>query len=522
MSQATPDSIETSVAQHVAAVEPNSAIEPDSARLHSAADTFSKSVMLIACLMIVQRAIGFIRSFYVCGALPADEVGQWDLAFNFLMLAAPVTVLGIPGSFGRFLAKYESGGQQTRFLSRTLVACLGLTVLSCSSLWIFSEVVATYFFGDAEYRSLVRLLAAGLPVVIFFNFATSWFSAKRLNRFVFRIQFTQTLFFALACVATLQLFDVSAQWVVVSYLGSCLVGVILASGYAFVDRHPSIEADDSKTDCSDRFWRRLLPFAMWVWVGNALENLFSLCDRMLLVNFYPDTTIDVQYLIGQYHTACVFPLLLMSIGAMAASTGMPYLAKDWEDGHKDEVASRMNLMMKAVGLVCLFGSVAVLLVAPILFGELWKNKFTLGEALLPMTLCFCSIGALSTVTQNYIWCIEKAWITSCFVLLGLVVNFACGYVLIERFGIDGVVGSTLIAHLVVLLGVFGICRAHQLKIDAGVILIFIALLGVSTGKASAFAGFGMIVLLLVKSSLIIDAQLRQSLVEQVSRRLRLS
>ncbi|MDM4014074.1 lipopolysaccharide biosynthesis protein [Roseiconus lacunae] len=488
---------------------------------NTAADTFSKSVLLIACLMIAQRAIGFFRSFYVCGALSADEVGQWDLAFNFLMLAAPLTVLGIPGAFGRFLAKYETRGAQKQFLSRTLSACLIMTVLTCTSLWLFSDVVAEYFFGNPDDRSFVRLLAIGLPAVIFFNFASSWFSAKRLNRFVFRIQFIQTLFFALACVTTLRLFTVSAQWVVVSYLASCLVGVLLAFGYVITDREGETCDSQAIKDDQATFWRSLLPFAIWVWVGNALENLFSLCDRLLLVNFYPNPDVEIQYLIGQYHTACIFPLLLMSIGAMAASTGMPYLAKDWEEGRTESVGRQMNLMIKAVGLICLTGSVVVMLVAPILFGELWKDKFTLGEALLPLTLCFCSIGAVSAVSQNYVWCIEKAWITSCFVLLGLLVNFVAGYLLIGRFGINGVVGSTLVAHLVVLLSVFGICIRYGLKLDNGVILIGIALLGIAGGKASALVGFLFIAVLLLWTSMIIDAQMRRSLIEQLKLRLRL-
>ncbi|OYP36326.1 lipopolysaccharide biosynthesis protein [Rhodopirellula sp. MGV] len=472
--------------------------------------------------MIVQRAIGFFRSFYVCGALSADEVGQWDLAFNFLMLAAPLTVLGIPGAFGRFLAKYETHGDQKRFLSQTLIACLVLTFASCTSIWLMAETVAEYFFGSTEFKGLVRLLAIGLPVVIFFNFSTSWFSGKRLNRFVFRIQFTQTLFFAVACVASLRLFSVSAKWVVISYLASCLIGVLLAFGYFAVEEETQDAERASDSAMDHTMWRKLLPFAIWVWVGNALENLFSLCDRMLLVNFYPDSGVDVQYLIGQYHTACIFPLLLMSIGAMAASTGMPYLAKDWEEGRQQAVADRMNLMMKAVGMICLAGSVGVLLIAPVLFGDLWKDKFTLGEALLPMALCFCSIGAISTVTQNYVWCIEKAWITSCFVLMGLIVNFVSGYFLVQRMGIEGVVASTLVAHLFVLSAVFIVCIRHGLRIDLGVLLIGIAILGVSAGKTTALFGFLMIAFLCLKSTLIIDARLRTKLIGQLTQRLRLS
>ena len=447
------------------------------------ADSFSKSIVLISCLMIVQRGIGFLRSFYVCGALSPAEVGRWDLAFNFLMIVAPLAVFGIPGSFGRYLARYESNGQQTRFLHHTLAACFALTLLASILIWSCRDFVARYFFGGTENSELVTLLAIGLPVVVFFNFATSWFTGKRLNRFVFRIQFTQTLFFAVLCVVMFQLMSVTAVSVIVSYLISCFFGMLLAASYTLIDKQgPSGEVESVQ---ANSIWGKILPFAVWVWVSNALMNLFSVCDRLLLVNFYPDRDVDIQFLIGQYHTACIFPLLLMTLGAMAGSTGIPYLSKDWEAGEHELVADRMNLMLKAIGLVCIVASVAILLVAPVLFGQLWKDKFALGESLLPMTLCYCSLAAMTLVAQKYFWCIEKTWISSCFLLIGLVSNFAVGLALIGPYGIDGVVASTLLSHAIVLLGVLVLCLRNKLRIDAGVFVVAGALFTIGFGKAIA-------------------------------------
>lgn len=449
------------------------------------ADSFSKSILLISSLLIVQRGIGFLRSFYVCGTLSPSEVGQWDLAFSFLVLAAPLAVFGIPGSFGRYIARYEKNGQQSRFLRHTLVVCLALTLLASTSIWVFREFVGRYFFGDVENGELVTLLAIGLPAVVFFNFATSWFTGKRLNRFVFRIQFTQTLFFAVLCVVTFKLLAVTAISVIVSYLISCLVGTILAASYTLIEkpqRHPDVQAIET-----DSIWKQILPFAVWIWISNALMNLFTVCDRLLIVNFHPDTNVDIPFLIGQYHTACIFPLLLMTVGAMAGSTGMPYLSADWEAGNREAVNERMNLMLKAVGLICVSASVVILLIAPFLFGELWKDKFSLGESLLPMTLCYCSLAAMTLVAQKYFWCIEKTWLSSSFLLIGLAANFLIGLALIGSYGINGVVASTLISHAIVLVGVLLLCVRHNLKLQPGVAIVSAALFSVCFGKWIALA-----------------------------------
>ena len=284
--------------------------------------------------------------------------------------------------------------------------------------------------------------------------------------------------FACLCAFAFQFFAVNAESVVIAYLVSCLVGIILAATYV---TRVSTSADYSPTH-SAAIWSTILPFAVWVWVSNAMFNLFATCDRLLLVNFYTGETSDISYLIGQYHTACIFPLLLMSVGAMAGSMVTPYLSKPWEAGDSESVAELMNLMLKSIGLLCLTLSAAVFIVAPVLFGNLWRDKFAIGESLLPMTLSLGSLAAMTFVAQKYFWCIEKTWFSSLLLMCGLVINFAVGIALIGPLGIDGVVFSTWLAHATILLSVILVCRQHGLKIEIRVALVVLGLLGIGLGK----------------------------------------
>ena len=52
--------------------------------------------MLLVANM-VQRSVGFGRGVMFCRWLSPDELGAWDMAYSFLLLAAPVVVLGLPG-----------------------------------------------------------------------------------------------------------------------------------------------------------------------------------------------------------------------------------------------------------------------------------------------------------------------------------------------------------------------------------------------------------------------------------------
>jgi len=82
-------------------------------------DSLAASVLMLFALTVVQRMIGFLRGVLFCRWLDAEQLGQWDLAFGFLMLAAPLAVLGLPGSYGRYLEYYRQRGQLKPFLRRS-------------------------------------------------------------------------------------------------------------------------------------------------------------------------------------------------------------------------------------------------------------------------------------------------------------------------------------------------------------------------------------------------------------------
>jgi O-antigen/teichoic acid export membrane protein len=70
-------------------------------------DTLAASVVILLAANIVQRSVGFGRGILFCRWLTPDELGTWEMAYSFLLLAAPVVVLGLPGSFGRYLERFR-------------------------------------------------------------------------------------------------------------------------------------------------------------------------------------------------------------------------------------------------------------------------------------------------------------------------------------------------------------------------------------------------------------------------------
>jgi hypothetical protein len=85
------------------------------------AETLAASVVILLGMTVAQRLVGFGRGVIFCRWLPVEELGQWDAAFAFLNLAGPLVVLGLPGSFGRYVEHFRQRGQFHVFLRRTAV-----------------------------------------------------------------------------------------------------------------------------------------------------------------------------------------------------------------------------------------------------------------------------------------------------------------------------------------------------------------------------------------------------------------
>src|SRR5262245_21614672 len=102
--------------------------------------SLGESVMIMLVLSIAQRAIGFLRGVLVCIWLNATIVGEWDLANSFFSYAAPLVMLGIPGTFGRYLEYFRTRGALRTVIRRATIAC----TLLMGGAWIMLITNASY------------------------------------------------------------------------------------------------------------------------------------------------------------------------------------------------------------------------------------------------------------------------------------------------------------------------------------------------------------------------------------------
>ena len=415
---------------------------------HLRTDTLADSVLILLVLTAVQRLVGFARAVLFCRWLDAAQLGVWDMAFSFLLLAAPLSVLAIPGSFGRYLEHYRQRGQLRTFLRRTILTCGGLTMLAFVGIVLLRRWFSLLVFGSENQSDIVALAAGSLIAVIAYNFLIELFTALRNIRLVAVMQLVNSVAFAVLAVGLLLSWQCSAKSVLLSYGGSCLIAAAWAGCMLRQVWHaaPTTGLPLPRT----ALWARLAPYAAWVLLGSVLINLFEVVDRYMIIHFSRTSAMGALDAVGNYHSSRVVPMLLVSIAMMLAAMITPHLSHDWEAGRRSQVVARLRLFLKLFGFALSAGAVAVLAAAPLLFELAFRGKFPGGQAVLPWTLVYCTWFGLSMVVQNYLLCAEKARLASVALACGLTLNVLLNLVLLPRLGLEGAVLSTAAANALTL------------------------------------------------------------------------
>lgn len=438
--------------------------EPISA-LHRG-DSLRASMIVLVLLAGAQRLVGLVRNVLFCDMLEAEELGRWSLSFNFLLLAAPFVVLGIPGSFGRYVEKYRQQGQLRSFLRRTISVSGSLTLLASILMLFFPQPLAWLLFGDQQQWHLVWWLAGTLVAVLAFNTITELLISLRLVKVVSVLQIANSFGFAFVGIVLLYFTALREQAVVAAYgIGSLLAAV---GGTVVLIRFwqglPKAEPKLAQYD----LWAHLMPFATWMWISNFIGNMFEAADQFMLKHFSNVDAATADAMVGQYYSSRVVPLLMVSLAFMLGGSLLPHLLKDWEAGRREIVQQRLNQAVKLIAVAFTFGAALVLLAAPFVFTWLLRGKYDAGLAILPGTLIYCLWYSVGAVANKYLLCAENARIGCIAFGVGLASNIVLNVLLAPTYGLAGVVFATGTANAITLLLIYYLGSMNGMRWDRGV------------------------------------------------------
>lgn len=424
--------------------------------------------MILLALTVVQRLVGFLRGILFCRWLDAEQLGQWDMAFNFLMLAAPLAVLGLPGSFGRYAETYRDQGVLRAFLRRTTLAGLIPAAIFCVALVAAAPWTAELLFGSREEASLVLVIAAVLTVLIAFNYLVSLFMALRSTRIVSYLQFVNTVLFAAVGLGLMYVGRVDAEAAVAAYGAACLVTCLIAS--VWVVRLWRELPTNEPPLAHSALWSKLLPFAFWVWVINWLSNVFEMVDRYLIIHYGGLSSHEALALVGQYHTARIIPTLIVGLADLLGALLTPHLAKLWESGDRDGVGAKLRFVLKLFVAAFLGGAIVLVIGSPLFFQKALEDKFGFGQVIFPWTMACAVWTGMVWIGHNWLYCAEKSRLVCVGLAVGLVTNIVLNILWLPLYGLQGVVAAAAAGKLAMLFVDGLLCRALDMKFDRGLLI----------------------------------------------------
>jgi O-antigen/teichoic acid export membrane protein len=437
------------------------------------------------------------------------------------MLAGPLVVFSLPGTFGRYAEYYRQRGRLRPFLLQTTIACATTAVLGVGLIVVFRSFLSTLIFDSPDHETLVLLLAGSLLIVVAYNYSLSLFTALRTVRLASAMEFVNGVMFAVLGILLLIFWRCDASAVILAYGGAGLICVLGASYWyrkawkiASVAPTPTVPLETLGTDRDGGIWRKLIPFTSWLLLINMLTNLYGYTDRYLILHFSSGDYQDRLATVGQYFSARVVPLLLVSLAAMISGILLPHLSHDWESNRRDRVSFRLNLFMKLATVGLFAVGTVVLAAAPLLFEVAFRGKYAEGSAALPGMLVATVWFGSATIAQQYLWCAERAGAIGFALAVGLAVNVTINLLLLPTLGLTSAVLAAIAANLVTMLLVLYCAKRLGFEVHRGVWLLLAAPATLYFGTWAAIIALTAVAVVALRSEWIFNAEEKEKIAER--------
>jgi len=459
----------------------------DSPSLHEKdhdADGLVSGVSWMLVANVLQRGIGFARNLAICHFLSQQQLGMWALASSFFAMGAPLAVLGLPGTFGRFAETYRSYGQLKQFVvSLMAVSLCGLIAMS---LCVMAMPIASssFIFGAPQDMLTMLALCVALGCIALFNAGTELMNGLRRAKIVSSMHTVNSLALTATGLAALIVWP---DWraMIIAFAASALIGLI-PSLPVFLDRSywtTSPNVDFSQT----KMWGRIAPYAANIWFFNAITNTFDIVDRMMLLHWGSATQTSEagQSLIGQLHSGKLLPALLASVSLMFSGILLPYLVRDWESNRRQRVVQFLRSFITVGTILFVGASIGAMIIAPTLFQWLFASKYAEGLAVMPLALIAVCWMAVALNLHNYFWCAERGRVLALIALGSLTVNIIANAMLIPSMGLRGALTSSMLATGFDLFGTILVMRTLGADMRRGSFLILLLPLTLAGGVLPA-------------------------------------
>jgi O-antigen/teichoic acid export membrane protein len=340
-----------------------------------------------------------------------------------------------------------------------------------------------------------------------FAFSMELILSLRLGRHATYANFLSTAILAVASLLLLTLWQATALAMLAAFAIAYTIPV-LWNGRRLAGLAQELPADRQTLPWSAT-WLSMLPIIFTFWLADFLGNFFYLIDRYMLINLLDEASETVLSQIGNYEAAQVLPLVYLAVTGWIAKTLMPYLAKSWETGAREDVISQVLFSIKLVGFGSVFSGLLLVGFSDGLFTLLFAGKYGAAVPLLPYTILFYIGCGTTTLLMNYFWCIGQARWAMLALVVGCLANVGINWVAIPPHGILGAAWGTTCGIIGQVLVLLAVAWVFGLRADLGVGLLGLSTLLLFTPEQWIFASLmGLVVALALPGVWVADDRRR--------------
>ncbi|MEZ6091981.1 MAG: oligosaccharide flippase family protein [Pirellulaceae bacterium] len=448
------------------------------------ADSLAVGLFVLLTMSLIQRSIGFARSIGFCRFLDEETLGQWAMALSFINLITPMFLLGLPGSIVRYVEHYRRRGQLQCFIHRVVFGTAVLTLIAAATMTLQPKWFASLIFREETIVQPIAALSVGLIAIVVFNFLEQLVSGLRQVRVASVMQFVHSVGFTVLSLGWLMMGG-DFSGLILTFALAAFIGCLPAVWILMRDWRELPRAEERLTNVA--FVQRIAPYALSLWAINLIGNLFDISDRYMILHFSSDNPGVGQAMVGEYFSARMLPVLLLSLGVMISGVLMPYLTADWESGHRRRVVARLNKTLLLISGTFTFCSAIGMLAAPWMFTYLLDGRYAQGLDVMPITFIFCAWSGLILVAQDYLWCAEKGKLVGIALAIGLGANIVLNAALLPHLGLYGAVLATTIANLLVLMLVLAFMWCNDFTFDHSLAFVLVMPATLIAGPVAALA-----------------------------------
>ena len=466
----------------------------------SLGDALATGVVAMLAINIVQRLVGLGRNLGFSMLLPQDELGLWSMANSFFVLAPPLIVLGLPGSFGKFVEAYRQSGGLAHYLYRVALVCVATLITVSVVMLVQPQHTSWLLYGQPQPFEVVCWTVVTLLALTVHNVIYDVVLSLRQVRLASMMQFVHSVSFCGMGLLGIYLFK---TWAVLlpsfalAYLLAMIPGLlglsVLKVDVARINRVKPVG-----------MWRRILPFAMTLWITNLLTNTFELSDRYMLLHL---SCVDIQAAqanVGQFYCGRIMPNLLLSLAMMFSGIILPYLSLDWERRRYEQIRQLLNRVMVVLCFVLTGLGVGALAAAPMLFDWVLGGRYAPAASVLSLGLMQAIWSGLTMVGSAYLFCAEKGRQSALMLAVALILNVGLNWLFIQSMGLYGAALATAIANAWLLWMMLWRLEAEGCKILGSTKILCCLPLLLLAGATSAAVGFVLLVIICGRTNWILS------------------